>query len=140
MRNKNKTTAAILSASLFLAACGGGGGDGGDSGGGTPPPAGSALNAGAGSPTGAEGNCSATTSGVNWDALMTETCPKLSDYNLFADASDPTAAPTGGGVPYDLSTALFSDYTSKYRFVFVPEGKTVGYNTSEALAACRTCT
>ncbi|MGO2135781.1 SO2930 family diheme c-type cytochrome [Marinobacter sp.] len=133
MRNKNKTTAAILSASLFLAACGGGGGDGGDSGGGTPPPAGSALNAGAGSPTGAEGNCSATTSGVNWDALMTETCPKLSDYNLFADASDPTAAPTGGGVPYDLSTALFSDYTSKYRFVFVPEGKTVGYNTSEAL-------
>jgi len=64
---------------------------------------------------------------------MTEACPKLSDYNLFTDASDPTAGPTRGGVSYDLSTALFSDYTSKYRYVFVPEGKTVGYNPSEAL-------
>src|SRR5690554_5251040 len=52
---------------------------------------------------------------------------------LFTDASDPTAAPTRGGVPYDLSTALFSDYTSKYRFIFVPEGKTVSYNASEVL-------
>ncbi len=132
MRNNNKTAVAILATSLFLAACGGGDGDG-DGTGGTPPPVGSALNAGAGSPTGAQGSCSATTSGVNWDALMTEVCPKLSDYNLFANATDPTAAPTRGGVPYDLSTALFSDYTSKYRFIFVPEGKTVSYNPSEVL-------
>lgn len=132
MRNNNKTTAAILATSLLLAACGGGD-DGGDDASSTPPPVGSALNAGAGSPTGAEGSCSATTAGVNWNALMTEVCLKLSDYNLFADATDPTAGPTRGGVPYDLSTALFSDYTSKYRFIFVPEGKTVSYNPSEVL-------
>ena len=132
MKHSNKTIAAGVVTSFLLAACGGGGGgDSSDDSGSNP--TGSALNAGAGAPTGAEGNCSATTNGVNWDALMTEVCPKLSDYNLFTDASDPTAGPTRGGVPYDLSTALFSDYTSKYRFVFVPEGKTVGYNPSEAL-------
>ena len=132
MKHSNKTIAAGVVTSFLMAACGGGGGgDSSDDSGSNP--TGSALNAGAGAPTGAEGSCSATTNGVNWDALMTEVCPKLSDYNLFTDASDPTAGPTRGGVPYDLSTALFSDYTSKYRFVFVPEGKTVGYNPSEAL-------
>ncbi|MDO6824250.1 SO2930 family diheme c-type cytochrome [Marinobacter sp. 1_MG-2023] len=133
MKNKKITTAAILATSFFLTACGGGGSGGDDSEGGAPPPAGTALNAGAGAPTGAEGSCGATTTGVNWDALMTEICPKLSDYNLFADATDPTTAPARGGVPYDLSTALFSDYTSKYRFIFVPEGKTISYNASEVL-------
>jgi len=132
MKHNHKTVAAGVVMSFLLAACGGGGsGDSSDDDGTSP--TGSALNAGAGAPTGAEGSCSVTTAGVNWDALMTEVCPKLSDYNLFTDASDPTAGPTRGGVPYDLSTALFSDYTSKYRFVFVPEGKTVGYNPSEAL-------
>lgn len=132
MTSNNKTIAVILATSFLLTACGGGGGgDSSDNGGSTP--TGTALNAGAGAPTGAEGACDAATSGVNWDALMTETCPNLSDYNLFTDASDPTAGPTRGGVPYDLSTALFTDYTSKYRFVFVPEGETVGYNPSEAL-------
>ncbi|WP_449284621.1 SO2930 family diheme c-type cytochrome [Marinobacter sp. PE14] len=132
MSNNHKTLAAVLGASLVLAACGGGGSgeSSADDGMGQ---TGSALNASAGAPTGSEGNCSATIEGVNWDALMTEVCPKLSDYNLFADASDPTAGPTRGGVPYDLSTALFSDYTTKYRYVFVPEGKKVGYSASEVL-------
>ena len=132
MSNNHKAIAAVLGASVLLAACGGGGsGDSSvDEGSGL---TGSALNASAGAPTGSEGSCSATTDGVNWDALMTEVCPKLSGYNLFADASDPTSGPTRGGVPYDLSTALFSDYTSKYRFAFVPEGKQVAYNPSEVL-------
>lgn len=132
MSNNHRAIAAVLGASVLLAACGGGGsGDSSvDEGSGL---TGSALNASAGAPTGSEGSCSATTDGVNWDALMTEVCPKLSDYNLFADASDPTSGPTRGGVPYDLSTALFSDYTTKYRFVFVPEGQQVGYNASEVL-------
>lgn len=132
MSNNHRAIAAILGASVLLAACGGGGSGDSSVDGGTGQ-TGTALNANAGAPTGSEGNCSAATDGVNWDALMTEVCPKLSDYNLFSDASDPTAGPTRGGVPYDLSTALFSDYTSKYRFVFVPGGKTVGYSASEVL-------
>lgn len=132
MRNNKNPMIAALMASMLMAACGGGGSssDDGDS------PASTALNAGAGAPSGAKGgSCDAQTRGVNWDALMTEVCPNLSDYKLFTDASDPTAGPTrgGGGVPYDLSTALFSDYTTKYRFVFVPEGKTVSFDESEAL-------
>lgn len=130
MRNNNKTTALVLATSFLLAACGGGDGD---NSGGTPPPAGGALNAGAGSPTGAQGSCSATTSGVNWNAVMTENCQKLSDYNLFTNPGDPTSGPVRGGVPYDLSTALFSDYTSKYRFIFVPEGEKASYSVSEVL-------
>lgn len=130
---KNKTTALILATSFFLAACGGGGDEASNDTPAPPPPADGALNAGAGSPTGAQGSCSATTSGVNWNALMTKACPKLSDYNLFTDAGDPTSGPTPGGVPYELSTALFSDYTSKYRFIFVPEGKKIAYSDSEVL-------
>ncbi|WP_418140574.1 hypothetical protein NUW46_15420 [Marinobacter sp. MA] len=132
MSNNHRAIAAVLGASVLLAACGGGGSGDSSVDGGTGQ-TGTALNANAGAPTGSEGDCNAATDGVNWDALMTEVCPKLSDYNLFSDASDPTAGPTRGGVPYDLSTALFSDYTSKYRFVFVPEGKTVGYSASEVL-------
>ncbi|MCH8533329.1 MAG: hypothetical protein LAT65_21025 [Saccharospirillum sp.] len=92
-----------------------------------------AITAGAGSPSGEKGDCNANTTGVNWDALMTETCRNLSDYKLFTQANDPTSGPSQGGLPYDLTTSLFSDYTSKYRFVFVPEGETVGYSESEVL-------
>ena len=91
------------------------------------------INDGAGAPDGSEGSCDAQVEGVNWNALMTETCPNLSDYNLFTDSLDPTDNPSAGGVPYDLSTALFTDYASKYRFVFVPEGETVSYTEDEVL-------
>lgn len=118
---------------LSLTACGGGGsGSDDDSSSGTGS-TGSALNAGAGAPTGADGNCNASGRGVNWNAVMTEVCPYLSDYRLFQDSTDPTANPTTGGVPYELSTALFTDYTTKYRFVFVPEGQSVTYDGDEVL-------
>ncbi|MBU2953715.1 SO2930 family diheme c-type cytochrome [Marinobacter sp. F3R08] len=131
MKHDKKAIGVALVSSIFIAACGGGGGDSSGTDAAAPPS--NVLNFGAGSPTGSEGSCSAVTDGVNWDALMTEVCPRLSDYNLFTNAGDPTAGPTRGGVPYDLSTSLFSDYTSKYRFVFVPEGAAVGYTPSEAL-------
>lgn len=127
----NKKLYPLLAAALVLSACGGGGG--GDTGGDDNAPPSSALNAGAGAPTGAQGDCRADTPGVNWDALMTENCPNLADYNLFTDPADPTSGPTAGGVPYDLSTPLFSDYTSKYRFVFIPEGEKASYTESEVL-------
>jgi len=77
--------------------------------------------------------CGATTTGVNWNALMTQTCTKLSDYNLFANKSDPTKNPNSGGIPYDLSTPLFTDYASKYRFAFIPSGKKANYTKDEVL-------
>ncbi|MDF0748690.1 hypothetical protein NLU14_00445 [Marinobacter sp. 71-i] len=122
----------VTFASLLLTACGGSGSGSDDDGG--PVSSGSALNAGAGGPTGAVGDCAADAGGVNWDALMTKTCRNLSDYGLFQDPTDPTANPAKGGVAYDLSVALFSDYTTKYRFVFIPEGEKAVYRASEALS------
>lgn len=131
MKGNSSTWIAILASSALLVACGGGGSNADDSDDSGSTSNSNALNAGAGAPTGKKGNCDADTSGVNWDALMTETCPKLSDYNLFSDAPDPTTNPTRGGVPYKLATPLFSDYASKYRFLFVPEGKKASYQSKE---------
>ena len=93
-----------------------------------------AQNVDVGGPTGKEGDCAATSVGLNWDALFTKNCSKLSDYNLFQVSNDPTDNPIEGGVPYDLSTPLFTDYATKYRYIFIPEGSKAQYTQSEALS------
>ncbi len=68
---------------------------------------------------------------VNDAALMTGKPPKmLSAYNLFTDGAK--QAPNDRVVPYDLSTPLFTDYAQKYRFVYVPTGKTAAYTDDGA--------
>jgi parallel beta-helix repeat protein len=69
----------------------------------------------------------ATGTQVNTAALLLYNCPELKNYNLFASATNPLANPNGGGVPFELNSALFSDYASKYRFLFIPAGKTATY-------------
>lgn len=49
----------------------------------------------------------------------------LSQYNLFSDPQAQT--PNVGVLPYDLITPLFSDYASKYRFVYIPAGKSAEF-------------
>ena len=52
---------------------------------------------------------------------------KLSQYALFA--GEPAAqVPAEGVIPYDLNSALFSDYAEKYRFVKLPAGKPASYH------------
>ncbi|WP_067519879.1 parallel beta-helix domain-containing protein [Endozoicomonas ascidiicola] len=81
---------------------------------------------------GNEALCDLDTSGVNWSALQEANCPNLSDYNLFSDNTNPKGETTdNSGLPYDLNTALFSDYSSKYRYVFVPNGETAEYQDQE---------
>jgi uncharacterized repeat protein (TIGR03806 family) len=63
----------------------------------------------------------------NYDALARFNCPKLSDYGLFVDATDPTKNPTGNGLPYELNTPLFTDYASKHRFIYLPPGSKATY-------------
>jgi len=72
--------------------------------------------------------CSAEGTGVNRDAIEAD-CPNLSDYRLFADAANPLTNPNSGGIIYDLTTPLFTDYANKYRFVFVPEGEKAVYRS-----------
>jgi len=75
--------------------------------------------------------CAAEGEGINTEALVVD-CPMLSSYRLFADASDATQNPNSGGIKYDLTTPLFTDYALKHRFVFVPEESTAAYRTNSA--------
>jgi parallel beta-helix repeat protein len=49
-------------------------------------------------------------------------CPELAHYGLFSDAADPLSPGLEGGLPYDLTTPLFSDYALKHRVIFLPPG------------------
>jgi parallel beta-helix repeat protein len=67
-------------------------------------------------------------SGPNFAAGIVD-CPRLSDYRLFLDPTEPTASPNGG-IPFDITTPLFSDYALKDRFLFVPPGQQVVYSAN----------
>lgn len=58
---------------------------------------------------------------VNFAAIKVN-CPTLDQYNLFEDKADPTSEPNGAGVPFVLNTKLFSDYSVKYRVLYLPPG------------------
>jgi parallel beta-helix repeat protein len=64
-------------------------------------------------------------------AALGVNCPTLDQYNLFADPEDPRSAPNGGGVPYSLTSKLFSDYSNKYRVVFLPPGEKAIYKSAK---------
>jgi uncharacterized repeat protein (TIGR03806 family) len=51
---------------------------------------------------------------------------KLSAWHLFRSTFLPLR-PNQGVLPYDLNTPLFSDYASKYRFVWMPPGNSAYY-------------
>jgi uncharacterized repeat protein (TIGR03806 family) len=71
------------------------------------------------------GSCAPAT-GVQMAAILAATPPaKLSAYGLFVDADAKTPSP--GVLPYQLNTALFSDYADKRRYVYVPTGKSATY-------------
>jgi uncharacterized repeat protein (TIGR03806 family) len=53
---------------------------------------------------------------------------KLSQYQLFA-GDGAAQKPAAGVIPYDLNSALFSDYADKYRFVKLPPGTHASYST-----------
>ncbi|WP_336246494.1 hypothetical protein [Shewanella sp. OMA3-2] len=74
--------------------------------------------------------CNSQTSEVNWQALMNKDCDDLADYSLFIDSSIPTASPRAPGHLYHLSTELFSNYASKYRFLFIPQGLSFDYQAN----------
>jgi uncharacterized repeat protein (TIGR03806 family) len=58
---------------------------------------------------------------------------RLSQYKLFAD--EPKAQqPAPGVIPYDLNSALFSDYADKYRFVKLPAGTHATYSDDGVFA------
>ncbi len=60
-------------------------------------------------------------------ATLAEPYPKkLSEWRLFKSTRE-GLKPNARVVPYDLNTPLFSDYASKYRFVWMPPGAAAEY-------------
>jgi len=109
----------VLAAMSLLSACGGGDGQESSDQSPTPPPT-------------AEGACEQQSSQVNWAALMKEDCPRLSQYGLFNDPANPTAQPRAPGLSYQLATQLFSNYATKYRFIYLPAGQSMQYQAQDA--------
>lgn len=81
---------------------------------------------------------------LGWLALLASGCgraspapevpaapEKLSAYGLFT-GNGATQEPVEGVIPYDLNTPLFSDYTSKHRFVKLPKGTSAKYSANES--------
>lgn len=87
---------------------------------------------GAGTESSSDSTCASDIeNSVQWNKLCTITATKLSEYQLFESTINPTINPNSTGLPYDLSTPLFTDYASKYRFVFVPPDKSASYIEDE---------
>lgn len=55
----------------------------------------------------------------------------LSEYGLFADAA--RQHPADGITPYSLITSLYSDYTEKFRFIYLPPGSQIHYRSEGRL-------
>lgn len=53
----------------------------------------------------------------------------LSDYQLFTGELA-AMIPNERVLPYELNTPLFSDYSKKFRFIYMPEGQGAVYNDS----------
>ena len=68
---------------------------------------------------------------VNFGAAPVS-CPRLDQYNLFADEEDPTSTPNSSGIPFVLNTKLFSDYSLKYRVAYLPPGTNATYSAPGA--------
>ncbi|MDO8860583.1 parallel beta-helix domain-containing protein [Haliea sp. E1-2-M8] len=73
--------------------------------------------------------CTPAANEANFGAVEVS-CRELAGYNLFADALDPRGD-ANGGILYDLTSELFTDYAEKYRFIFLPEGLQAAYATRD---------
>ena len=63
---------------------------------------------------------------VDNDIILEEKFPKkLSDFHFFKDTH--AQIPSKGVVPYELISSLFSDYSYKQRWVYIPEGKKASF-------------
>ena len=56
----------------------------------------------------------------------------LSDYGFF-EGDINKLIPSEGVLPYELSSSLFSDYSHKARFVWMPDGSSINYNTEHVM-------
>lgn len=66
-------------------------------------------------------------------AMVYRTAPqKLSEWK-FLELTDGKWQAAHDMLPYELNTPLFSDYTSKHRYIRLPEGQSMSWNATQAL-------
>ena len=67
---------------------------------------------------------------VNDDLILEDKFPKkLSSFSFFLDNS--AQFPSDGVLPYELISALFSDYSYKQRWVYIPKGVQASFRQDE---------
>ena len=67
---------------------------------------------------------------IDNDIILQEKFPKeLSEFSFFKDTH--AQIPSDGVVPYELISSLFSDYSYKQRWVYIPEGKKASFRKDE---------
>ena len=67
---------------------------------------------------------------IDNDIILQEIYPKeLSEFSFFKDTH--AQIPSDGVVPYELISSLFSDYSYKQRWVYIPEGKKASFRKDE---------
>jgi hypothetical protein len=94
---------------------------------GTPPP----------TPAEIEAICASYSGSQINRAALQYNCQQLSQYNLFANPTDPRSGANEGGTRFELTTQLFSDYAKKYRFVFLPPGQQAVWHEGSSARAER---
>lgn len=58
---------------------------------------------------------------------------KLSEYGFFKEPLNQLIPATKQVVPYELNSPLFTDYASKKRFIYFPDGTTANYINDESV-------
>ncbi len=71
--------------------------------------------------------CEVKDSKVNYQALSSQRCNWLSDYNLFLNIGSNSFTTNGQGISYEINSALFTDFSDKFRFMFVPDQQALQY-------------
>ncbi len=64
---------------------------------------------------------------INFQALLSKRCNWLSDFNLFVNFNPNDIIANGQGIGYELNSTLFTDFSDKYRFMFVPEQQSLQF-------------
>ncbi|MFP6641807.1 MAG: SO2930 family diheme c-type cytochrome, partial [Myxococcota bacterium] len=78
-----------------------------------------------------ETRCSTTTGSAVDFSSDDPACSLLSSYRFY-DGDLAELTPNEGVVPYGLNTELFSDYSTKKRFVYMPEESAAQYSENES--------
>ena len=77
-------------------------------------------------------NCTSTKQSTTEINIPSTPHQLLSEYNFFT-GDITNLNPANGVLPYDLNSPLFSDYSHKSRFVWMPDGTTANYTTEHVV-------